>query len=750
MYPPRQLTILCLRVNKPMPTIRNTTRLFATALLLTILFHVPAAAQTPFLISAQDAQGVVTIGSGASLTMAATAVGQPVSILINLTYTGTTSAQIASVGLVGATQFSVISGPPPTLIPGQSMSFTVRYQPDSSRRLSAQVSVTYDETQAAPALPRRSVIPLNFVGVAPEFFVYYVLSSDQNSVPLPNGGTLTFPPAVVNTTTTTATIAIGNSGSGPGIVNSASAAPSAFQILGLPLLPGVLAAGGEVRFTLRFAPLAIGPQSGTLQIVTGDNTLTAALQGLAVGSTFSYEILRDGAVESIQPDQEIVLPDRPVGEPASLLFRVRNIGNSDGQIAAIDASGGFLLPDRPLVPLVLAPNAAVTFTITFTPGVAQRITGQLRIGADRFPLAVTGLGSQLRYSYLASGEAIVVEPAGTVVFSPARIGSSSETSFAIQNRGTRTAVITSISVATDTRNTFRIVTSPSLPLRLEPGARSEFPIQFSPSETGTLTATLRIDTSAFTLSGAASLPPPPSGFRFEGASGVLEPLTQPGLSLTLNERYPVNLTGVLTLAFFSDTFATDPALQFSSGGRTATFVIPAGETRARFGGGATELRFQSGTVEGEIAVTASFATSGGAAVSPENAPVLRMSVARRAPRLLSIQTSALTTTTATLAIVGFATTRSLRDLQLSFELVASPSVTVPQTSFTVNLETLADSWFRSTTSLTTGGQFSITIPFTLQPSVTGATLPAFNTIFRSVSATSANAAGSSNTVTYTF
>lgn len=733
-----------------MPTPLNASRFPAATILLAMLCCAPAAAQAPFLISAQDARGVVTIAAGSTLTLSAPAVGQPVSVLITFTYTGTTSAQIASVGIIGATQFSVISGPPATLVPGQSISFTVRYQPDSSAQFSAQVSVTYDESQAPPALPRRSVVPLNFSGVAPEFLIYYVLAADQNAVRLTDGGTLTFPPAPINTTTTTATIVIANIGSGPGTVTSASATPSVFQALGLPLLPGTLTAGAELRFTLRFAPLTIGQQTGTLRIVAGTTSVTASLQGLAIGSTFRYEILRNGQAEVVLPDQTLELPDTPVGDTASLAVRVTNAGNSDGQIVTIEASGGFVIPDRPFVPLTLTPNASVTFTVSFTTQVAQRVTGQLRIGVDRFPLAVTGLGSQLFFSYDASGEPVNVLPGGTVVFTPARIGQSSATNFVIENRGTRARVITSIAVSVATGRAAFSITTPALPLRLEPGAQGSFPVQFTPLEVGTLTATLQIDTATFTLSGAASLPPPPSGFRFEGASGILEPLTQPAIGLTLNEPYAVNLAGTLTMTFFSETFSTDPALQFATGGRTATFTIPAGQTRAIFANNSTELRFQTGTVEGDLTMTALFATSTGTAVSPGVAPILRATVPRRAPRLFSLQVSAITATSVTLVVSGHATTRSLRDAQFNFEATTGSGVTVPTTSFTIDLATLADSWFRSTGSASFGGQFSVSVPFTIQPSVPGATLPPLNTLFRAVSVTTSNVVGSSNTVSYTF
>ena len=73
------------------------------------------------------------------------------------------------------------------------------------------------------------------------------------------------------------------------------------------------------------------------------------------------------------------------------------------------------------------------------------------------------------------------------------------------------------------------------------------------------------------------------------------PATQPRLQIVFGNSYPVDVTVVLTLVFQPDSGADDPAVQFSSGGRTARITVLAGSTT-----GQTDVGVQTGTVAGTI------------------------------------------------------------------------------------------------------------------------------------------------------
>jgi hypothetical protein len=94
------------------------------------------------------------------------------------------------------------------------------------------------------------------------------------------------------------------------------------------------------------------------------------------------------------------------------------------------------------------------------------------------------------------------------------------------------------------------------------------------------------------------------------------------INVTIANPYSVNLNGTLTLVFTSAVGASDPAIQFSSGGLTANFTIPAGTTQAVFGTQQSVLLI-TGTTAGSIAVTAGLQAAG-ASVTPSTAPAITL------------------------------------------------------------------------------------------------------------------------------
>jgi hypothetical protein len=238
-----------------------------------------------------------------------------------------------------------------------------------------------------------------------------------------------------------------------------------------------------------------------------------------------------------------------------------------------------------------------------------------------------------------------------------------------------------------------------------------FDITFSPSTLGVTTATLRIDSQSFILSGAGNAPPPLPPLQFDGASGAQEPLQQPAIGLTLARPYPLTLTGTLTLVFNSDVFAADPAVQFATGGRTVTFTIPANTTRAVFPNNATSIRVQTGSVAGAITITPTIgASDGGINLTPASPPSVSLTVAAGAPRILSAVVSARTANSITLLINGYATSRSVTSMELNFTPTTGENVAT--TRLTVPLESAFLGYYQSATAAPFGSLFSLSVPLT--------------------------------------
>jgi len=98
-----------------------------------------------------------------------------------------------------------------------------------------------------------------------------------------------------------------------------------------------------------------------------------------------------------------------------------------------------------------------------------------------------------------------------------------------------------------------------------------------------------------------------------------------------------------------------------------------------------------------------------------------------------------------LRVVGYSTARSLTNL--SFQFTPTSDVTTPGNQFIVDVSSAATLWYNASQSLSFGGQFGVTVPFTLQSSATTITAPSSK--IQSVLVSASNDQGSSNSLTAT-
>lgn len=701
----------------------------------------PAQAPAPpFSLQVRQGATIFNISDGGTITMPADAIGLLSTASVTLTYRGTsTSVNINTVQLTGHMDFSLAGLPelPLSLAPNQSLTIYLRYLPTTSAKVAGTVTINYTEGRTT------SNVTVNLTGVAPEFAFSYI-PPGGNAMPLAPGGAVGFPATTLNTTAS-ATFIVTNRGSGSGVVNNVAATGAPFQLAGLPLPPVTVDAGKELRFSIQFTPTQLDPVQGSLRIELADRQVSFTLAGSGLGSVFAYALIAAGAGAAVSPNQLIALPDAAVGDKSSVSIRVSNTGNADGTISTISVQGtGFSLADLPFLPLTLKPGQSVAFTVIFSPTQPGRTTGRLRIGSDSFDIAGTGLGPTLSYAYAIGDVTVSVQPGGSVVFTPVPVGGVGSVDFLISNTGTAAAVITSVTLGA-TGIPFALANLPALPLTLAPGATARFTVQFAPTTVGAATATLKVDTQSFTLSGSGGPPDPLPGYRFLAPSGPQAPMQQVSIGLALEKAYPLNLTGTLTLAFNSDVFANDPAVQFATGGRTVNFTIPAGSTRAVFPQNATEIKIQTGTVAGTITVTPSFATEGGISLTPSNPPVLALNVPQGPPQLLSVAVSSKSNNAITLLVSGYSTSRSVT--QMDFQFTAVEGENLGTTRLTLNAEPSFLAWYQSTQSQQYGSLFTATVPFTLQGDVKN--VSTVTDAIRSISVTLSNRLGTSSSGTVT-
>ena len=236
-------------------------------------------------------------------------------------------------------------------------------------------------------------------------------------------------------------------------------------------------------------------------------------------------------------------------------------------------------------------------------------------------------------------------------------------------------------------------------------------------------------TQSFTI--VVSLPAAPP-VTISGLPASPAPATQPVLGLSVGTAYPLPIQGTITLTFAPTSGADDPNVQFTTGGRTVAFQIPAGSAQAQFTGSAPGV--QTGTVAGTITLTLDL-TAAGTDITPTPAPRQVLVVAPSAP----VITSAAVTHVSggfNLVVIGYATTRDMTSAAITFTPAAG--VTLASNTASVSLGQLFTTWYQNATSGQFGSQFSLTIPFTVQSSTAPIT---------SLSVTLTNSQGSSAAAT---
>jgi hypothetical protein len=149
-------------------------------------------------------------------------------------------------------------------------------------------------------------------------------------------------------------------------------------------------------------------------------------------------------------------------------------------------------------------------------------------------------------------------------------------------------------------------------------------------------------------------------------------------------------------------------VQFASGGRTVNFEIPANATTAIFPGSSSQVRFQTGSVAGAINLAPSFFYEG-TSLTPASPAPLVLQIPQSPPRILSAQVASRTAGSFSLAISGFATSRSVQ--QIEFEFIFIGSLSLPPMRFTLNGESVFANWYQSAQSQQFGSLFTVTVPF---------------------------------------
>ena len=592
----------------------------------------PTFGQANLLVSYTLADGNLhALASGSTISFPSVDVNGTTSATVAISNSGS-SAGIVSGLSVGGTGFR-LSNPnllPASVAPGNSLIFGIVFAPTQPGSFTGTFQIVL------PGV----VISGNLAGSTPpaQFSLEYIDPTTGNTLALSNASTLPFLNTQVGATSTI-TVLLANTGAGTGSVSAIAlngGTGSAFQLINLAPLPISVGPSQALNFGIRFTPLAQQLYTDVLTVTAAGQTTTVNLQGQATEAIYSYQFSSSGGNTTVSAGGTVAIPATSIGQSINLTVKVTNTGLGVGQVSVIDVSGaGFSLSNLPATsPVTIQPGGSTQFTLTFAPTQPGAVTGRLTFGSDTITLTTSAAGTQLTFSYTSGSTAVTVLPDGAVLFSPLAVGSTESLTFSIQNSGTAPATLSSINLGAPS-TVFSLSGLPAMPATLSSGATVSFSMNFTPNNTGNLTATLFVNSDTFAVSGDGTPPPTLPAYSFAGPSGTEQPAQQPGIGLTLASPYPLPLQGSLTLVFSSNVFAGDTSIQFANGSSAVSFTIPANTTQALFSGNATAVPLQTGTTSGNIVITPSFSLQNGFNLTPPSPSTLTLTIPGLAPQLLN-------------------------------------------------------------------------------------------------------------------
>jgi hypothetical protein len=217
---------------------------------------------------------------------------------------------------------------------------------------------------------------------------------------------------------------------------------------------------------------------------------------------------------------------------------------------------------------------------------------------------------------------------------------------------------------------------------------------------------------------------------FAGLPDTLSPAQQYTLQVSVAAAYVAPITGQAILTFSPDNGPADRTIQFSSGGTSADFTIPAGSTTAD-----VPLALQTGTVSGTLTVALRLQVAG-VDITPTPAPALTAQIARSAPFIRSVQVNR-SGNTLNLVVTGYATAREVTQAVFTFTAASGQTLQSSASSLTVDASNLFGTWFVDPQNSQFGSVFVYTQPFTVQGDV-NAVIPTSVTLANRVGSTKAN------------
>ena len=398
---------------------------------------------------------------------------------VTITNTGTSALTISAATASGP--FAVASPAlPATVGINQQATFQVTFSPTATGAASGSLAFTTDAASSP-------TVPLTGTGTAP----------DIAAAP----ATLAFGNQRIDTASAAQPITVTNTGTAS-LAISAVTAPAGYAVAGA--LPQTLLPNAQATFQITFSPTALGADDGSVTITSdaASSPTHVAVTGAGVQ-----------AVAAVSPGAQDFGQVRVGSTGGALPFSITNTGNDAFVVKTISVPAPFVLVSGPALPATVAANGALPLSIAFAPTAVGPAAGTLLVATD------DGFTSA---SLTGQGVASAIDPSlDPIDFGSVSIKTTQTLALQLDNPGTASLTITSLSLGGANAADFALAPPPTLPAVVAPGDALTVTVAFTPSAHGARAAQLVAASDAF---GTASLTIPLTG-RGIGAHVVLTPDT---------------------------------------------------------------------------------------------------------------------------------------------------------------------------------------------------------------------------------
>jgi len=291
--------------------------------------------------------------------------GSTASAVTTLKNVGTANVTLSQINLSGSGFSTSGIATPVLVVPGESLTLTVKYTPTSTNASSGDISLVSAQG---------GITSVSVSGTA--------AASGLTISP----ATINFGNAVTGVANTQ-TVQVANPGTVAVTITATNISGAGFSTSGLAL-PLILSAGKTATFNVQFDPKSAGASTGSLSLVSdASNPPSAvALSGTGVAAGLSL---------AVNPTN-VSFGNVNVGSTASRSVTITNTGNSSVAIsqealtgANLSLSGGSAV--------TLSPSQSVTLTVQYSPTTAISTSGSIAIvsnatsGPSSIPVSGTGV-----------------------------------------------------------------------------------------------------------------------------------------------------------------------------------------------------------------------------------------------------------------------------------------------------------------------------------------------------------------------